>query len=62
MAALAPFTEIPGRCNWMKHLFPDCDSLNDRQHPFGYQMTADDTHTLSGLTSSAMQGLSLGRL
>lgn len=30
MAALAPFTEIPGRCNWMKHLFPDCDNLNDR--------------------------------
>lgn len=32
------------------------------EHPFGYQTTAEDTHTLSGLTSSAMQGLSLGRL
>lgn len=62
MAALVPFTEIPGRFNWIKHLFPDCDGLNGRQHPFGYQVTAEDTRTLSGLTSSAMQGQCLGRL
>jgi len=62
MAALAPLTEIPGTFNWMKHLFPECDSLNDRHHPFGYQKTAEDTHTPSGLISSAMKGQSLGTL
>lgn len=28
----------------IKRLTPDCDSLNDKQHPSQYQMTAEDTH------------------
>lgn len=54
MAAFAPCTEIPGTFDRIKYLFPGCGPTK-RQHPFGYRMTDEYTHTLSRLLSREVQ-------
>lgn len=44
-AALAPFTEVPGRFNRIKRLIPDCDIWMTGSTQSRYQMTAKGTHT-----------------